>query len=436
MSSVLEQNILAGPVNKRMPKPGEKNAPSFDPEKPEELNRFFERMEDWFEEDGLGDQDKKKKIVKYLDADSETQWKALSKFRNGTYAEFRAQVMRSYPKAEEVMKGSMTALRRKLKKHGPIAADEKDELLALVRMMNAEVAKLNDIKPPIHTNRELVELFLARLIPEFAARIAQKLSVQRLIGEGQNNDQERNPEDMFDIEEVMEAARQTATEATHPFSKYLGSTTIGRSETAIKLEEVVAKLADSVNLQTQYNKQVDQKLASLQSFLKSAGSTTNNNNNGNNSLPQTNFTRQANVPSWQGNNNPSICFYCRGDEPHRIIDCQHVNTHLDLGWIKKDQGMIRLPNGQRIPKDGNKSMKEVIESMNKRPGIIPISKIQDKSTYFQDIPIYAQRHTSEDDPMNSLLELIQRVGPEKVHQLIQMSENASSAGSDWDQNFF
>jgi len=47
-----------------------------------------------------------------------------------------------------------------------------------------------------------------------------------------------------------------------------------------------------------------------------------------------------------------------------------------------------------------------------------------------------QRHTSEDDPMNSLLELIQRVGPEKVHQLIQMSENASSAGSDWDQNFF
>ena len=65
-----------------------------------------------------------------------------------------------------------------------------------------------------------------------------------------------------------------------------------------------------------------------------------------------------------------------------------------------------------------------------------MSKIQDKSTYFQDIPIYAQRHTSEDDPMNSLLELIQRVGPEKVHQLIQMSENASSAGSDWDQNFF
>jgi hypothetical protein len=35
----------------RMPRPGEKNAPEFDPDKPEELNRFFERMDDWFEEE-------------------------------------------------------------------------------------------------------------------------------------------------------------------------------------------------------------------------------------------------------------------------------------------------------------------------------------------------------------------------------------------------
>lgn len=422
---------LAGPINRKMPKPGVKNAPTFDPEKPEELSRFFERMEDWFEEDGLVDQDKKKTIVKYLDADSETQWKALSKFRDGTYAEFKAQVMRSYPKAEEVMKGSMTALRRKLKKHGPIASDEIDDLLALIRMMNAEVAKLKEIQPPIHTNRELVELFLARLVPEFAARIAQKLSVQRLIGEAKDgNEQERNPEDMFDIEEVMEMARQTATEATHPFSKYLGSTSTGRSETNIKLEEVVAKLADSVNLQTQYNKQVDQKLASLQSFLKSTGPSPNN------SFPQQNYARPSNVPTWQGNNNPNICFYCRGDDPHRIPDCQHVNTHLDLGWIKKEQGQIRLPNGQRIPRDGNKSMKEVIESMNKRPGIIPMSKIPDKSAFFQDAPCYVQKQNTEEDSMNNLLEIIQKVGPEKVRQLLQANEYTVAAEADWEQNFF
>jgi hypothetical protein len=298
-------------------------------------------------------------------------------------------------------------------------------------MMNAEVAKLNEIKPPIHTNRELVELFLSRLVPEFAARIAQKLSVQRLIGEAkEGNDQERNPEDMFDIEEVMEMARQTATEATHPFSKYLGSSFIGRSETNVKLEEVVAKLADSVNLQTQYNKQVDQKLASLQSFLKSTSST-------NIQVPQQNFARPSStIPAWQGNNNPNICFYCRGDDPHHIPDCPHVHTHLDMGWIKKDQGQIRLPNGQRIPRDGNKSMKDVIEAMNKKPGVIPMSKIQDKSAFFQDMLCYTQRQSMDDDSMNNLMELIQRVGPSKVQQLIQASEQASAAEADWEQNFF
>jgi hypothetical protein len=74
-----------------MPKPGEKNAPTFDTEKPEELGRFFERIEDWFAEDGIIDDEvKKRKIVKYLDVDSEIQWKAFSKFGQGTFAEFRA----------------------------------------------------------------------------------------------------------------------------------------------------------------------------------------------------------------------------------------------------------------------------------------------------------------------------------------------------------
>jgi len=99
-----------------MPKPGEKNAPSFDIEKPEELGRFFEHMEDWFLHEGLeDDDDKKRRIVRYLDPDSESQWKALSKFSNGTFDEFKAEVMASYPKAEDVMRGSVSALTKKIK---------------------------------------------------------------------------------------------------------------------------------------------------------------------------------------------------------------------------------------------------------------------------------------------------------------------------------
>lgn len=87
-----------------MPKPGEKNAPTFDQEKPEELGRFFERIEDWFADEGIqGDADKKRRIVKYLDPDSESQWKALTQFSDGTFTNFKKAVMASYPRAEEVL---------------------------------------------------------------------------------------------------------------------------------------------------------------------------------------------------------------------------------------------------------------------------------------------------------------------------------------------
>jgi hypothetical protein len=225
-------------------------------------------------------------------------------------------------------------------------------------------------------------------------------------------------------------ARQTATEATHPFSKYLGSAPGERSETSIKLEEVVAKLTDSVNLQAQYNKQVDQRLANLQSFLSQPKAT----NHGSGSVPQS-FARPPPAHNWQGST-LGTCFYCRGDVPHRIPDCQHANMHLDLGWIKKDQGQLRLPDGQRIPRDGNKSMKEVIESLNKKPGIIPMAKIQDKTAFFQDTaPIHRAHQTQNTDEDSMIMELIQQVGAEKIQQLLQASEYTCEAEDDWEQNF-
>ena len=63
---------------RKMPKPSEKNAPSFDLSKPEELSQFFKRIEDWFSDENISDDDdKKRRIVRYLDLDSEVQWKAL-----------------------------------------------------------------------------------------------------------------------------------------------------------------------------------------------------------------------------------------------------------------------------------------------------------------------------------------------------------------------
>ena len=190
-------------------------------------------------------------------------------FTDGTFAEFRKEVMASYPRAEEMLRGSVSALKKKILKMGPVAADDRDELLTLVRTMTAEVQKLKKITPPIHTNRELVEMFLGRLTPDFATRVANKLSVHRLM-KAQNPEDDplaRNTEDMYDIDEVMRMAKHTSLEHANPFGKYLHGVPGIATETNVKLEEAVARLSDSIKAQTHYNQQVDQRLANMQTFL-------------------------------------------------------------------------------------------------------------------------------------------------------------------------
>jgi len=421
----------------RMPKPGEKNAPTFDVDKPEELGRFFDRMEDWFADDGLKeDGEKKKRLVKYLDADSEIQWKALPSFSSGTFAEFKAEAMSSYPAAEEVMKGSVAALKRKLKRIGPIATDERDDLLALVRVMTAEVMKLKKITPPIHTNRELVELFLGRLAPDFANRVASKLSVHRLVDATQNNDQSpRNPEDMYDIEEVMKMAKHTSLEQANPFGKFLLGAQSGQSVSNVKLEEAVARLTDSINLQTQYNKQMDQRMSNLQNVM-SQNRQVQSQGYGVNNQSAVNRT-QGPVPNAINAIRAGNCFYCE-EGGHRIPDCPDVKRHLEIGWIVKVDGFMRLPDGSRLPRDPTKSTKELIDNLHRQvPGII---KLPAKTNLYSSsssglvslLQTQAGNEMKEDDRL--VLELVQRIGYEKAKDLLT-TQMQTIEEEEWEQNF-
>jgi len=412
-----------------MPKPGEKNAPTFDAERPEELGRFFERMEDWFSDEGVEDDVlKKKRIVRYLDPDSETQWKALPGFDEGTYEGFRAQVMAVYPKAEEVSRGSVTALKKRIRKLEPVAADERDELLTLIRVMTAEVKKLKMIQPPIHTNRELVELFLERLLPDFASRVANKLSVRRLV-HAENPELQgaaRNTEDMFTVEEVMKMANHTSLEHANPFGKYLSVAKVG--EDAVnhgKLEEAVAKLTDSIDVQARQNKQMEQRLVQLQNSMtqnRQAATPNQTYNRGQAPAPPQNHV----TPSPQ---NDGSCFYCRG--PHKIIQCEGARIHLDLKWLRRIDNYLRLPNGEKIPRDptGVKSMMEMVESLNK--GMIPTAKL-DKALYQGNEKRTAlnQSLQTEEDAQKTLIELLQKVGPDRLRELLELQSVETVADDD------
>jgi hypothetical protein len=409
-------------TGRKMPKPGERNAPTFDVDKPEELSRFFDRVEDWFEDENiLDDTEKKKKIVRYLDPDSEMQWKAMSKFADGTFDEFKAQIMASYPAAEDVMRGSVSALKRKIGNIGPVVADDKEELLKLIRVMRAEVIKLKNIQPPIHTNRELVDLFLGRLTPDFAARVANKLSVHRLINnrEVASHEPARNTEDMYDIEDVMVMARHTALEHANPFGKYLGTMTGPMAETSVKLEEAMARLTDTVNIQVQHNKQVDQRLASLQNYMVTSRTQAPPPQTGPPQVQQQGYNRSAPNQAGQPPQNQN-CYYCDG--PHRIAECTDALRHMDLKWVVRVDGRLRYPDGRRIQKEYGKTMKETVELENKPvPGIVPTSKIKDATSLYQgmsSVASYVHTQLGPGDQARILTDLIEKIGVDQVQQYL------------------
>jgi hypothetical protein len=85
-------------------------------------------------------------------------------------------------------------------------------------------------------------------------------------------------------------------------------------------------------------------------------------------------------------------------------------------------------------------MKEVVEALNKpRPRIIPMSKIQDKASLYQDANMasYSQGQSAEDVSVRTLLEAVQKLGSDRVLKLLTTQGQVLDDVDDdeWNQNF-
>ncbi|PBK86675.1 hypothetical protein ARMGADRAFT_1086181 [Armillaria gallica] len=81
-----------------MPGPNEKSTPRFESSTdPEELERFFSRLEELFNKCAVTtDAEKKKYAVVYTDIKTEKQWKVLEHHTKGTFEEFKKDILSSY----------------------------------------------------------------------------------------------------------------------------------------------------------------------------------------------------------------------------------------------------------------------------------------------------------------------------------------------------
>lgn len=97
-SSQLEQTKEGMTITQqRMPFANEDFAPQFDEEEPD-LDRYFEDLEELFEQAKV-EEDKKKKHYgqRYVKARTARVWKAVDAYENGTYEEWKREIYRLYP---------------------------------------------------------------------------------------------------------------------------------------------------------------------------------------------------------------------------------------------------------------------------------------------------------------------------------------------------
>jgi hypothetical protein len=93
-----------------MPPRGHRTAPSFSPDQPRELRRYFQELDSLFTQCSIADDQAKKKLAcRYLDVDSAELWESLTEYDpTKSYADFIAAVYKLYPGSEDERKWSIS----------------------------------------------------------------------------------------------------------------------------------------------------------------------------------------------------------------------------------------------------------------------------------------------------------------------------------------
>ena len=187
--------------------------------------------------------------------------------------------------------------------------------------MRTETGKLAKITPPIHTNRELVDIFQGRLDNAFKTMLGMKLIMRReatrLTQPAVTPVKGRDPEDLYDLSEIMEIVAELGQE-NDPFAKHAINTgTVAPSESTVKMEELMGKLLDTVNLQNQWSTSLEQQLTALQNKQRQV----------NQSQPHAGYavcSNSTNEKDEMANLIAAIkCYYC-GKPGHHMNDCEEV----------------------------------------------------------------------------------------------------------------
>ncbi|KAK0476923.1 hypothetical protein EDD18DRAFT_1365874 [Armillaria luteobubalina] len=324
----------------QLPRPTSRDAPRFNEDEPENLRRFFNEIDDLFDDFNIvDDRERKRKIVRYADARSEDEWKMLDEYSDGSsYSDFKKAILANYPEAFDAETGTLSRLNRIVNEVANIEASERDIYLKFKRRFLTESKKLM-MPPAIVTNRELVERFLSRLEYHFRETIVARLSIKHGMKLTTTAAVEiLRREDLYPLAEVIEEADEIVLSgiAFSPVSP--GQKTVEKN----KIDEVKNELHSLMDRLTSNEKLMEQRHEEL---LRRA-QTSSTSQPGQNILP----VRLRSEPKYWPSNGMKVlkCWYDH-IPGHSGKSCSNLQSHLHAGLLKTVAGRVVLWNGMDIP---------------------------------------------------------------------------------------
>ena len=365
---------------KRMVGPGSKDAPKFKSSHPQELRRFIGRMEDLWEEAGVTDDTKKKTMIgKYADVACEEEWQYLDKYDDGTWEEFKKELIANYPEAAAAERGTPERIRQLCAETFNIRLGDLTSLYRFRRAFMTEARKLQ-VPPVAMANRELVELFIGCLSEVLASAVFQYLGNTVTSTKARTINGHvvpRRPEDKYDLDDVCKAAIHVSENSQGIYNMMKKESSSKSSDREVfmfeqpvsesknlsaKVEEMEGVQALERDKLDSMNKMITTRIGELENLMKTLVAQNHAKGDcksGNCKMHETssNLAQRGGKPL-----DNEKCFWC-GLFGHFQADCEDLKNQIRIGNVKLNhEGKLRLRDGSFIPKYPTEaSLKERVE---------------------------------------------------------------------------
>ncbi|EIW51315.1 uncharacterized protein TRAVEDRAFT_54667 [Trametes versicolor FP-101664 SS1] len=294
-----------------LPSRGHSTAPTFDPNSPRTLRRFFGDLEVLFRRCGVDtDLERKEAVTRYLPIDVADLCEGLPSFATGSYQQFHDDIVALYPGAEESRKFAVADVEGLVARRATAPMTTIGELSQYYRDFLGMTSYL--IGRSRLSTSEQSRLFVRGIVSPLWDQVSQRLQLK---------DPDHYPDDPYPLVDVYAAAKfvlhGTLTSAPAPAAPATDPSGSG----PVKLED-------------------------LAPFLKFLAQSV-----GEGSASAAAAAGGANAGAANQNQpNYGFCHYC-GDAGCQVRTCPHVAEDIKEGRVARNaEGKVVLPNGSFVPR--------------------------------------------------------------------------------------